>query len=143
MRSRRTLRVDAGSSDALGLALLAPAAIGLALVILLLGRGVDGRATVRIAAESGAQAAAQERTAVAAVAAGRDAALAMLVDPLTCATPRVDVDVSGFRPGGVVTVVVSCTVSTTGLGLIEPTGETFSAEAHATIDPLRAAEDRP
>jgi len=59
-------RSDRGSSDALGVALIAPAAIGLALVILFLGRGVDSRATAQSAAESAAQAAAQERTPAAA-----------------------------------------------------------------------------
>jgi len=63
---RGRFRSDDGSSDALGLALIAPAAIGLALVILFLGRGVDSRATVQSAAESAAQAAAQERTPAAA-----------------------------------------------------------------------------
>ena len=56
----RRCRGDRGSTDALGLALLVPAALGLAVVIIFLGRGVDSRATVQSAAESAAQAAAQE-----------------------------------------------------------------------------------
>jgi len=137
----RRLRDDAGSSDALGLALLAPAAIGLALVILFLGRGVDARATVQSAAESAAQAAAQERSAPAAIAAAEEVGRAMLVDPTSCSSPSVSVDVSAFRPGGQVAVTVSCTVSSDGLGLINPppSGAT-TATAFATIDPLRAGE---
>lgn len=132
---------DAGSSDALGMALMAPAAIGLAIVILFLGRAVDSRATVQVAAETGAQAAAQERTPAAATRAAQSAAMAMLHDVATCAQPSVAVDLSRFGPGGEVAVTVSCTVSTSGLELINPPdpGAT-SATAFATIDPLRATE---
>lgn len=134
-------RGDHGSSDALGLALIAPAALGLALVVLFLGRGVDSRATVQVAAESGAQAAAQERTRSAAVSAGTAAASAMLTDDATCATPHVAVDTSAFAPGGLVRVTVSCTVSTKGLELINPpAADSLTATAIATIDPFRAAE---
>ena len=132
-------RGDRGGSDALGLALIAPAAIGMAIVILFLGRGVDSRATVQIAAESGAQAAAQERTTTSAITAGRSAAQAMLVDEQTCINPSVAVDVSEFQPGGEVAVTVTCSVSTAGLELIRPEAPTLTATAFATIDPLRAA----
>lgn len=142
MRSR--LRRDAGSSDALGLALLTPAAIGLAVVIVFLGRGVDSRATVQSAAESAAQAAAQERSGAAAVAAAEEVGRAMLVDPSSCSSPQVSVDLSQFRPGGQVAVTVSCTVSTDGLEFIDPpaSGPT-TATAFATIDPLRGTEAGP
>lgn len=135
---------DRGSSDALGLALLTPAAIGLAVVIVFLGRGVDSRATVQSAAESAAQAAAQERSAAAAVVAAEDVGRAMLVDPSSCSSPNVSVDVSDFRPGGQVAVTVSCTVSTDGLELINPpSNDANTATAFASIDPLRATEDSP
>lgn len=135
---------DRGSSDALGLALLTPAAIGLALVIVFLGRGVDSRATVQSAAESAAQAAAQERSAVAAIAAAESVGRAMLVDRTSCASPQLSVDVSDFRPGGRVAVTVSCTVSNEGVELIDPpTGRAATVTAFATIDPLRATEEAP
>ncbi len=140
----RRLRDDDGSSDALGLALLTPAAIGLAVVILFLGRGVDSRATVQSAAESAAQAAAQERSGPAAVAAAEEVGRAMLVDPSSCSSPNVAVDLSDFRPGGQVAVTVSCTVAADGLELIDPpsTGPN-TATAFAAIDPLRATEESP
>ncbi len=135
---------DRGSSDALGLALLTPAAIGLAVVIVFLGRGVDSRATVQSAAESAAQAAAQERSTAAAVAAAEDVGRAMLVDPSSCASPNVLVDVSDFRPGGQVAVTVSCTVSIDGLELINPPSNGANiATAFASIDPLRATDGAP
>jgi Flp pilus assembly protein TadG len=140
----RRLRRDSGSSDALGLALLTPAAIGLAVAIVFLGRGVDSRATVQSAAESAAQAAAQERSGIAAVAAAEEVGQAMLVDPSSCSAPLVAVDLSDFRPGGTVAVTVSCTVSADGLELIDPpsTGAN-TATAFARIDPLRATEAAP
>lgn len=135
---------DRGSSDALALALLTPAAIGLAVVIVFLGRGVDSRATVQSAAESAAQAAAQERTITAAISAAEDVGRAMLVDPTTCASPDVSVDVTDFRPGGRVAVTVSCTVSSTGLELIDPPpSDATTATAFAAIDPLRATREAP
>jgi hypothetical protein len=141
--SRRCQR-DSGSSDALGLALLTPAAIGLAVVIVFLGRGVDSRATVHSAAESAAQAAAQERSGPAAIAAAEEIGRAMLVDPTSCASPSVSVDLSDFRPGGQVAVTVSCTVSADGLELIDPPSiGAITATAFARIDPLRATEEAP
>lgn len=143
-RSKHLDRGDRGSSDALGMALIAPAAIGLAIVIIFLGRGVDSRATVQSAAESAAQAAAQERTIPAARVAAEQVGAAMLVDPTSCASPRVVVDTSDFRPGGQVAVTVSCTVATDDLQLINPpTRGPHTATAFATIDPLRAAEGEP
>lgn len=138
---RPRLRGDRASSDALGLALMTPAAIGLAVVIVFLGRGVDGRATVQSAAESAAQAAAQERSPAAAIHAARMVGTAMLIDPTSCASPLVSTDVTDFRPGGRVAVTVSCTVSRNGLELIRPpTTRANTATAFATIDPLRATQ---
>lgn len=138
---RRRDRRDRGSADALGLALLMPAALALAVVIIWLGRGVDSRATVQSAAESAAQAAAQERSPAAAVAAANEVGSAMLVDVTTCASPNLVVDVSGFAPGGVVAVTVSCTPSTDGLELVDPPpAGPATVTAFATIDPLRGVE---
>ena len=137
-------RGDRGSSDALGLALLTPAAIGLAVVIVFLGRGVDSRATVQSAAESAAQAAAQERSVAAAIGAAEEVGRAMLVDPSSCSSPQVSVDVSDFRPGGQVSVTVSCSVSSDGLDLIDPPSSgANTATAFAAIDPFRATEVAP
>ena len=135
---------EIGSSDALGLALLAPAALGLALVIAFLGRGVDGRATTQMAAEAAAQAAAQERSPAAAQHAAQVVGAEMLVDVDTCSAPSVSVDTSNFVPGGRIAVTVSCTVSTRGLELMgAPAGRTNEATAFATVDPFRGSEGQP
>lgn len=140
MICRRRARGDRGTSDALGLALIAPAAIGLALVILFLSRQVDGRATAQSAAEAAAQAAAQERTPTEAVAAAQSVGFAMLVDELTCSSPTVEVDTSAFLAvvDPFVSVAVSCSPSAAGLEAINPpAAETQTYVAFATIDPFR------
>lgn len=143
-RGSRAGSGEDGSSDALGLALLAPAAIGLAVVIVFLGRGVDGRATTQMAAEAAAQAAVRERTPAAADQAARAVGALVLVDHDSCASPTVSVDTSGFVPGGQVAVTVTCGVSTRGLDLIAPpSGRSSSATAYATIDPYRGMEQAP
>ena len=138
------LKNDRGSADALGMALIAPAMIGLALVVLLLGRAVDSRATTHGAAESAAQAAARQRSPAAAVAAAREVGAAMLVGHASCASPHLSVDVSDFRPGGTVGVTVSCSVNDAGLELVSPRRSSRStATAYAIIDSFIDAKGVP
>ena len=138
---------DGGVADALGLVLIAPAVLGLALLVVALGRGVDATAQVRSAAESAAQAAALERSPEAAVTAAQRAADAMLAGSANCDDPSVlthyepppertsertsDVDV------GVVRVTITCQVSNRGVELINrPYDEAVTAVA--TVDFFRA-----
>jgi Flp pilus assembly protein TadG len=141
-------RRDRGAAEALGLVLVAPVAIGLALLVVFLSRQVDARAQVRTAAESAAQAAAQERSPDAAVSAAHQVIAAMLTDPDTCASPSAAIDVTQFAPGGLVAVTVSCSVSTRGIELIAPAdpqaaGRRFTVTASATIDRYRMTEAAP
>lgn len=136
----RRIRDETGTSDALGLALIAPAAIGLALVILFLSRQVDGRATAQSAAEAAAQAAAQERTPAEAIVAAQSVGFTMLVDELTCASPSIVVDTAAFFADvdPFVSVEVSCSPSSAGLEAIDPpAARTQTYVAYATIDPFR------
>ncbi|CAN5444525.1 hypothetical protein BH23ACT3_BH23ACT3_04060 [soil metagenome] len=123
--------------------LLAPAVIGLALLVVFLGRQVDSRAQVQSAAESAAQAAALQRTPVAAERAAFEAVAAMLVDSDTCEGPVVGVDLSEFAPGGFVAVTVECLVSRRG---VEPLGAPAvrqSVTATAAVDPFRSTGSAP
>ena len=140
MRARDRLRGDDGSSDALGMALIAPAAIALAIAVLLLSRGVDSRATAQSAAEAAAQAAAQQRSRGEAVAAAERVGAAMLTDDSTCTSPRVSLGGS-FGPGETLSVTVSCSTSTVGLELVpaSPSG-TQTYTAYAVIDPFRGVD---
>lgn len=134
------LQNDDGSSDALGMALIAPAALALAIAVLLISRGVDSRATAQSAAEAAAQAAAQQRTRGEAVAAAEQIGTAMLIDSSTCASPRLALG-GTFAPGETISVTVSCSTSTAGLELV-PAGpnEAHTYTAHAVIDPYRGAD---
>jgi Flp pilus assembly protein TadG len=129
---------DRGAADAFAIALLAPVALALALLVVFLGRQVDVRAQVRSTAESAAQAAALERSPGAADAAARWVLQSSMVDPDGCERPEMSVDVSRFAPGGVVVVAVRCDVSRRGLGPIRAPARRFTATATATIDPYRS-----
>ena len=141
---------DRGAADALGLVLIAPAVVGLALLVVALGRGVDATAQVRSAAESAAQAAALERSAEAAGTAAQRAVDAMLAESSNCNDPSVATsyrpppDSTGADAGadvgvdvGVVRVTITCQVSSRGVEAItQPYDETVTAVA--TIDYFRA-----
>jgi hypothetical protein len=139
---RRAARRDLGSAEVLGVVLLAPAAMGLALLVVFIGRHVDARAQVQSAAESAAQAAALQTTSTGAHAAAARIATAMLLDPDTCPAPRTDVDLSRFHPGGDVAVTVTCTVSARGVEVLTPPVRSVTATAWAEVDPYRSMERR-
>ncbi len=134
-------RGDTGSSDALGMALIAPAALAMAIGVLLISRGVDSRATAQSAAEAAAQAAARQRNRGAAEAAAANVGAAMLTDSSTCASPSVHVG-GDFRPGGTISVTVSCSATNAGLELASSPGAgTQSATAFAIVDPYRGVDE--
>jgi hypothetical protein len=132
---------DRGAADALALVLIAPAVIGLAVLVVMLGRAVDSRAQAQSAAEAAAQAAALERSPVAADAAAHRVAEAMLVDLDSCSAPSVLVDTSLFRPGGEVRVSIECHATARGIEFVQHSARTFRAEAIAHIDEFRAVEE--
>ncbi|HEY5662669.1 MAG TPA: hypothetical protein VIS05_01400 [Ilumatobacter sp.] len=134
---------DRGSSDALGLVLIAPAVIGLAILVIALGRGVDARAQVRSAAEAAAQAAALERDAWSATSAANSVARAMLVDTDTCSAPVISVTYPrAIAPTGdevaLVEVTVRCLVSDRGVEAVQPGDRERVVTAVASLDFFRA-----
>ena len=71
------------------------------------------------------------------MAAARDSAAANLAD--RCAQVTVDVDTSGLRRGGQVTVQVACTVTTHGLlGVGLPGQLTLTGESTSPLDVYRS-----
>jgi hypothetical protein len=131
---------DRGEANALGLVMIAPVAIAVAVMVLWIGREVDTTAQVRAASSEAAQAAARQRDVGSAQIAATATAAAMLSDASACSGgPSVSIDVGDFRPGGTVTVVVTCTPDRTDLQLVSPDAATFTATATATIDSYRAA----
>jgi hypothetical protein len=105
---RRWRSDDAGAAEVAAMVVLAPVIVAVAIVIIAVGRGVDAGATVRSAAFAAAQSAALERTPADAVHAAERMAHITLAGNPSCSAPSVAVDVLDFRPGGSVTVVVSC-----------------------------------
>ena len=134
-----TTRRDQGEANALGLVLIAPVAVGLAMLILWTGRKVDTDAQVQAASSAAAQSAARQRTPASAVAAAQSTAQAMLTDVKACAGgPLVSVDAANFHPGGDVTVVVTCSPERNDLRLSGGASVTFAASSTAAIDAYRA-----
>jgi hypothetical protein len=130
---------DRGEANTLGLVLMAPAALAVAMLILWIGRGTDTHATVQAASSAAAQAAARQRDPVAAQWAAHATAGTMLTSGEHCnGAPSVYVDVSGFRPGGSVAVTVSCVPYTKDLALAGAVPQAVTATASATIDAYRA-----
>ncbi|MFT3851482.1 MAG: hypothetical protein QM733_01870 [Ilumatobacteraceae bacterium] len=130
---------DRGAADALGLVVIFPAMLGLALLVLFLGRQTDTRSQVQAAADAAAQAAALSRTEGAAVGAASRAASAILTDARACpGGPSVAIDAASWAPGGRVTVTIACSPSRAGFEPLTPPARTFSATATAQIDPNRA-----
>ena len=135
-------RRDRGAANALGLVLIAPASIGLALLVVALGRSVDTDARLRTAAEAAAQAAALERDVSSAEAAAQRLVDDMFADDSICrlsrpeATVRYErsdgelVDAGGLN-GGVVAVTVGC-------GESPDAQEPDPVVAYATVDRFRS-----
>jgi Flp pilus assembly protein TadG len=128
---------DRGAADALGLVLLAPAMVGLAVMVVALGRSVDARAEVRNVAEAAAQASALERSADAGEAAARRVAESMLAGACTAVAVEHAWVPTGERWQA--RVRITCEMSNSGLELVRSDAGTGAAEAFAAIDPYRAA----
>ena len=143
---RRHPARDRGAADALGLVLIAPAVLGLAILAIALSRSVDARAQVRSAAEAAAQAAALERNAVDAEAAAVRVAQAMLVDQDACAGLDVVVryptapDPSAGTSFGFVEVDLRCTVGNRGIEVVQDGSRDERVTAVASVDFFRARE---
>ncbi len=137
---------DRGAADALGLVLLAPAMLGLAILAIALGRSVDARAQVRSAAEAAAQAAALERNPGAAEAAAVRVAQAMLVDEDACQGLAVTVRYPNAPAAGsgttfgFVEVDIECNVSNRGIEVVQDGSREERVTAVASVDFFRARD---
>jgi Flp pilus assembly protein TadG len=105
-------RDERGDSGPLEMVILVPVLLALIALVVAFGRTTTARSDVEFAAQVGARAAAQANTAGAARARAEDVVSASLADSgLTCVERSVSVDTGDLRPGGRVSVTVSCTVS--------------------------------
>lgn len=104
-------RDDRGSVAA-EVTLVAPILVMLLVFVgVVVHRGVDARLRINDAAHQAARAASIERTRASANSAARSAAtVALSTVGVSCRALEVDTVIGGLRPGGAVTVTVSCTV---------------------------------
>ncbi|MEV2272898.1 TadE/TadG family type IV pilus assembly protein [Nonomuraea africana] len=112
----------------------------LALFAVAAGRLVTARLEVNNAAHQAARAASIARTPAAAGAAARSAADgALAAKRVTCASRQVNVGLGSFRPGGSVTVTVTCRVKLSDVALVHIPGNTaLSSSFVAPIDYWRS-----
>jgi Flp pilus assembly protein TadG len=103
-------------------------------------RGVDARIRIDDAAHQAARAASIERTPTAAAAAAQSTAASALSSAgVVCAPLSVSTSTSGLRPGGTVSVTVSCAVDFgDALILGVPGGKTLSATSVEPVDLWRS-----
>ncbi|MFD3685693.1 TadE/TadG family type IV pilus assembly protein [Nocardiopsis sp. NPDC058631] len=129
---------DRGSSS-VELALLTPALLAFALLMVLAGRVADANSTADQVAHSAARAASLERSVGAAeTAASNTAASSLAENGLACGDYSVTLDHGGLTPGGAVTAVVECRVGLSGLtGLGVPGAYTVSGSATVVVDTFR------
>jgi Flp pilus assembly protein TadG len=138
-RRRDMQHDDRGAAEVVASIMIAPVVVGFTVVVFFLGRQVESRASVRTAADSAAQAAARQRDPIAADAAARQTASDMLGDTSTCAGgPNVVVDLSDFRPGGIVTVDITCGTRNEDLTAAAAPSRTITGHGAAVIDTYRA-----
>jgi Flp pilus assembly protein TadG len=119
--------------------ILVPLLIALVLFVALCGRLVTAQLDLDAAAHGAARAASIDRTVPAATADARQAALDTLTARgVTCGDPMVNVNTDNLRPGGVVTVTVSCAVPLGDLTLLGVGGSrTVTATSSSPIDVWR------
>lgn len=133
-------RADRGSVAA-EVALVAPVLVMLLVVVaVVIHRGVDTRLRMEDAAHQAARAASIERTPAAATTAARSTASAALSSAgVSCGSLTVDTAPGELRPGGTVTVTVSCSVDLgDALILGVPGQKHLSATAAEPIDTWRS-----
>ncbi|MGH3761036.1 TadE/TadG family type IV pilus assembly protein [Actinophytocola sp.] len=137
---KRWWRSDRGSASA-ELTLITPLLIMvLMFVAVVIHRGVDARLRLDDVAHQAARAASAERTSATAVHAARATAGRGLAEAgVVCASTTVAADTADFRPGGTLTVTVTCAVDFgDGQLLGVPTNRTVTATATEPVDAWRS-----
>jgi len=133
----RRCSTSCGSADVLGVVLVAPVLIAMAVLVMYLGRQVDAQAQVRAAAGAAAHAGAAERSPQTAQHRAHSIVAAALAQSDSCETHDVVVDTSQFAPGGWLSVTVACDMTVRGLELISPPQWRLSATVQVGIDRYR------
>jgi len=137
-RTRRAVDRDRGSMTT-EFVVLAPIMIVIVLLVVGLGRYAHGKQLVEQAAAAAARAASLTAgSAEAQTRAARAAAGSLSDAGLSCTGITADVDTGSFRPGGVVTVTITCTADLSGLALSGlPGTATVTATGRAPLEAHR------
>lgn len=139
----RTRKLHSGQgSAAVELVLLTPLLVVMMLLAVAMGRLVQSRLQADSAARQAARAASlAPDPATAAADATATARAALASQNITCSGMSVTTDTSAFRPGGQVSVQVSCTVSLSGLALLHlPGSQTLTSRFTSPIDLYRGID---
>lgn len=136
--ARRPVDRDRGSMTT-ELVVLAPIVIAILLLVVGLGRYAHGKQLVEQAAAAAARAASLTTSSAQAQGRAAQAAAGSLADAgLSCTGMTTDVDTGAFRPGGLVTVTITCTADLSGLALSGlPGSATIEATGRAPLEALR------
>ena len=120
-------------SNALSLVIVAPVVIVLLLLVVAFGRYAYGRQLVEQASAAAARAASLATSAGQAQQRAQSAAAASLADGgVSCTGTSLDVN-ADFRPGGTVTVTLSCTADLTDLTMAGVPGSTTVTSTSSSI----------
>jgi Flp pilus assembly protein TadG len=124
---------------AVELAILTPVVIAMLLVVVAFGRVTQARQLVDQAAAAGARAASLSASPGQAASEARQSVQDTLSQAgVSCSSAVVDVDTTGFRPGGQVGDRVRCTVDLSAMALIGIPGTlTLTADAQSPIETYR------
>ncbi|MYW90488.1 pilus assembly protein [Amycolatopsis rubida] len=135
----RSLRDDERGSATAELVLLTPVLIMMLLFIIFCGRLADANLRLEDAAHQAARAASLARSMANARNDAHATASAALANAgITCLSLAVTVHTAGFRPGGIVSVEVTCTVGLSDLALLGMPGSTqLSASFSSPVDTYR------
>jgi Flp pilus assembly protein TadG len=150
MAAKRRGPLGSGGSMSLELAIMTPILVGFMLLMVSLGRIVEAQSQVDGAARDAVRAASIAREPLAAGNAARLAARTTMSGrpdnggaraEWCMGGPTTSVDLTGWAPGGQVTVTVTCKVDLSGLSLIAvaPT-KTVTGTATAPLDTLRRVD---
>jgi len=139
---QRCRRDERGDGDVAALMFLAPAAFGVVLLFVFVGRQGASVESVTHASQVAARSASLERSQAAAEAAGTATAVATLSAAGTACVggPEVSVSATVWAPGETIEVTVTCAVATGDLGAISAPSRSFTATSRAVIDTYRSFE---
>lgn len=141
-RRRAWWREDRGSASS-EIVLFTPLLVMLLVfVAVVVHRGVDARLRINDVAHQAARAASLERTSTRAASQARSTATAALAAAgVACQSVTVDVAAAGLRPGGTVTVTVSCEVDLGDALVLGAGRKRLSATAIEPVDTWRSTTE--